>query len=54
VLQEKWVTVNKIKRLGEREAPINELIVATIKKIGRERDPEEIREIIVDELDIYE
>lgn len=38
VLQEKWVPVNKIKRLGEREGPIMELVKHTIKKIGRDRD----------------
>lgn len=46
------MTVNKIKRLGEREAPIMELVKHTIKKLGREREDQEIIAIILDELDI--
>ena len=51
VIEEEFVTVNKIKKT-KQTGPIMYLVGQVMKKLNRHGDPEEIKELIEDELDI--
>ena len=53
VLEKEKITVSKVLRTGA-QGPIQFLVRQVQKKINRTGDPEEIKSLIMDELDIEE